>query len=278
MLTCSACGFANTPSDRFCGGCGQAAEAVAVAEPTAHQAVVQRRAGDGERKRVTVLFADLEGSTAAIEGLDPEAALGQIEPAVQIMMRLVHRYEGVVCRRLGDGILALFGAPVAHEDHAVRACFAGLGIQRELREAGMADRARVGLNSGEVLYRTIASDLGIEVDVVGPVVHVAARMEQLAPVGRRPQRDAGADQGDRDRESAPLWVEGRSSRRTVGRSARSPSRRARRGCAPWRCSASASASMRPATTRKRLMPCGAASSSSLASCGLSGSAPPARPR
>ena len=183
MLTCSACGFANTPSDRFCGGCGKAAEAVAVAEPTAHQAVVQRRAGDGERKRVTVLFADLEDSTAAIEGLDPEAALGQIEPAVQIMMRLVHRYEGVVCRRLGDGILALFGAPVAHEDHAVRACFAGLGIQRELREAGMADRARVGLNSGEVLYRTIASDLGIEVDVVGPVVHVAARMEQMAPAG-----------------------------------------------------------------------------------------------
>jgi len=183
VLTCSACGFSNTPSDRFCGGCGKAAEAVAVAEPTVHHAVVQRRAGDGERKRVTVLFADLEGSTAAIEGLDPEAALSQIEPAVQIMMRLVHRYEGVVCRRLGDGILALFGAPVAHEDHAVRACFAGLGIQRELREAGMADRARVGLNSGEVLYRTIASDLGIEVDVVGPVVHVAARMEQMAPAG-----------------------------------------------------------------------------------------------
>ncbi|CAN5452264.1 adenylate/guanylate cyclase domain-containing protein [soil metagenome] len=182
-LTCSACGFANTPSDRFCGGCGKAAAAVAHAEPTAQQAVVQRRAGDGERKRVTVLFADLKGSTAAIEGLDPEAALGQIEPAVQIMMRLVHRYEGVVCRRLGDGILALFGAPVAHEDHAVRACFAGLGIQRELREAGMADRARVGLNSGEVLYRTIASDLGIEVDVGGPVVHVAARMEQMAPAG-----------------------------------------------------------------------------------------------
>ena len=86
ILACGACGFANAPSDRFCGGCGKAADAIAVAEPTAHQAVVQRRAGDGERKRVTVLFADLEGSTAAIEGLDPDAALGQIEPAVQIMM------------------------------------------------------------------------------------------------------------------------------------------------------------------------------------------------
>lgn len=88
VLTCSARGFANTPSDRFCGGCGKAAAAAgALAEPTAQQAAVQRRAGDGERKRVTVLFADLKGSTAAIEGLDQEAALGEIEPAVQIMMR-----------------------------------------------------------------------------------------------------------------------------------------------------------------------------------------------
>lgn len=146
-------------------------------------AVVQRRTGDGERKRVTVLFADLKGSTAAIEGLDPEAALGEIDPAVEIMMRLVHRYEGVVCKRLGDGILALFGAPIAHEDHAVRACFAALGMQRELREAGLGGRVRVGLNSGEVLYRTITSEFGIEVDAVGPVVHVAARMEQMAPPG-----------------------------------------------------------------------------------------------
>ncbi len=130
-----------------------------------------------------MLFADLKGSTAAIEGLDPEAAMHRLEPALQIMVRLVNRYEGVVCRRLGDGILALFGAPIAHEDHAVRACFAALGMQRELREAGMGDMMRVGLNSGDVLYRTIASDLGLEIDVVGPVVHVAARMEQMAPAG-----------------------------------------------------------------------------------------------
>jgi class 3 adenylate cyclase/tetratricopeptide (TPR) repeat protein len=182
-LTCSACGFANTPSDRFCGGCGKAVAAIALVETTPHQAVVHRRSGDGERKRVTVLFADLKGSTAAIEGLDPEAALRQIDPAVEIMMRLVRRYEGVVCRRLGDGILALFGAPIAHEDHAVRGCFAALGMQRELREAGLPERVRVGLNSGEVLYRTVASNLGIEIDVVGSVVHVAARMEQMAPAG-----------------------------------------------------------------------------------------------
>jgi len=90
-------------SDRFCGGCGKAVAATAAAAPTAQVAVLQRRSSDGERRRVTVLFADLQGSTAAIEGLDPEAALNQIDPAVQIMMRLVHRYDGVVCRRLGDG-------------------------------------------------------------------------------------------------------------------------------------------------------------------------------
>lgn len=182
VLSCSACGHANMASDRFCGGCGKAVAATA-AMPVAQLAAVQRRVGDGERKRVTVLFADLQGSTATIDGLDPEAALSQIDPAVQTMMRLVHRYEGVVCRRLGDGILALFGAPVAHEDHAVRACFAALGIQRELREAGLGDRARIGLHSGEVLYRTIVSEIGLEIDAVGAVVHVAARMEQMAPAG-----------------------------------------------------------------------------------------------
>jgi class 3 adenylate cyclase/tetratricopeptide (TPR) repeat protein len=144
---------------------------------------VQRRTNDGERKRVTALFADVKGSTAAIEGLDPEAALNQLDPALQIMTRLVQRYGGVVCRRLGDGIFALFGAPVAHEDHAVQACFAALGMQRELRGIGAGEMVRVGLNSGDVLYRTIVSELGIEVDVAGLAVHIAARMEQIALAG-----------------------------------------------------------------------------------------------
>ena len=188
--SCRACGVANLPGDRFCAGCGTglAAASVEALQPLASgfppaPIAAHRRVGDGERKRVTVLFADLKGSTAAIEGLDPEAALNRIEPAVQIMIRLVHRYEGVVCRRLGDGILAIFGAPTAHEDHAVRACFSALGMQREMSEAGMGEMLRVGLNSGDVLYRTISSELGSEVDVVGPVVHVAARMEQLATPG-----------------------------------------------------------------------------------------------
>lgn len=186
VLQCGSCGFANTPDDRFCAGCGSALVVHPLSVRPQHvmrTAAVQRRLGDGERKRVTVLFADLKGSTAAIQGLDPETALTRLEPAVQIMVRLVHRYEGVVCRRMGDGILALFGAPVAHEDHAVRACFAALGMQRELRDAGLGETVRVGLNSGDVLYRTVTSDIGLEVDVVGPVVHLAARMEQMAPPG-----------------------------------------------------------------------------------------------
>ncbi len=208
-LICSACGVAGRPGDRFCAGCGAGLASAPTASPEA-QALTSpfspsllspsfaspplslpaqpapaavRQMGDGERKRVTVLFADLKGSTAAIEGLDPEAAFGRIEPAVQIMIRLVQRYEGVVCRRLGDGILAIFGAPAAHEDHAVRGCFAALGMQREMRDADMGEMLRVGLNSGDVLYRTISSEFGLEVDVVGPVVHVAARMEQLATAG-----------------------------------------------------------------------------------------------
>lgn len=191
-LVCAGCGASNAPGDRFCSSCGAALageerratpSTAAPAPEAARRGAAQRLVGDGERKRVTVLFADLKGSTAAIEGLDPEAALGRLEPAIQIMIRLVHRYEGVVCRRLGDGILAIFGAPVAHEDHAVRACFAALGMQRELRDAGMGEMMRVGLNSGDVLYRTVTSDMGLEVDVVGPVVHVAARMEQMATPG-----------------------------------------------------------------------------------------------
>ncbi len=185
VLQCTACGLLSEPKARFCAGCGNGlvGHARPDFEPTLRRAVVQRRLGDGERKRVTVLFADLKGSTEAIEGLDPETALTRLEPAVQVMVRLVHRYEGVVCRRMGDGILALFGAPVAHEDHAVRACLAALGMQRELRDTEMADTVRVGLNSGDVLYRTVSSDVGLEVDVVGPVVHLAARMEQMAPPG-----------------------------------------------------------------------------------------------
>src|SRR2546422_2983535 len=114
-----------------------------------------RSAIEGERKQVTVLFADLKGSTELIRDLDPEAAQILLDPALQRMMDAVHRFEGTVNQVLGDGIMALFGAPVAHEDHAVRACYAALAMQAALRRyaeevrrtQGLEMQARVGLHS-----------------------------------------------------------------------------------------------------------------------------------
>src|SRR5262245_15502573 len=146
---------------------------------------------EGERKQVTVLFADLKGSTELIEGLYPEEARQLLDPALHVMMDAVHRYEGTVNQVLGDGIMALFGAPVAHEDHAVRACYAALAMQAAMRRYaeevrhshGLEMQARVGLNSGEVVVRAIGNDLHMDYSAVGQTTHLAARMEQLATPG-----------------------------------------------------------------------------------------------
>jgi class 3 adenylate cyclase/tetratricopeptide (TPR) repeat protein len=146
---------------------------------------------EGERKQVTVLFADVKDSTELIRDLDPEAAQQLLDPAMQRMMDAVHRYEGTVNQVLGDGIMALFGAPLAHEDHAIRACYAALTMQATLREyaeevrrgQGLSLRIRVGLNSGEVVVRTIRNDLHMDYSAVGRETHLAARMEQLAAPG-----------------------------------------------------------------------------------------------
>ena len=150
-----------------------------------------RSAMEGERKQVTVLFADLKGSTELIRDLDPEAAQQLLDTALQRMMDAVHRFEGTVNQVLGDGIMALFGAPIAHEDHALRACYAALAMQAELRRyaeevrrtQGLEVLLRVGLNSGDVLVRTIGNDLYMDYSGVGLTTHLAARMEQLAPPG-----------------------------------------------------------------------------------------------
>jgi len=157
------------------------------------QAALESRAdNDGERKTITVLFADLKGSTALLEGLDPEVARAVIDPALQIMMDAVHRYEGYVAQALGDGILALFGAPLAHEDHAQRAVFAALRMQEELRrysdqvrlQQGAPLAMRVGLNTGEVVVRSIRKDdLHTDYVPVGHSINLAARMEQMASPG-----------------------------------------------------------------------------------------------
>jgi class 3 adenylate cyclase len=151
-----------------------------------------RGEADGERKTITALFADLKGSTALIEGLDPEEARAIIDPALQLMMDAVHRYEGYVAQALGDGIFALFGAPIAHEDHPQRALYAALRMQDEMRRYADTLRGkgyppllmRVGLNTGEVVVRSIRKDdLHTDYTPVGHSIHLAARMESLASGG-----------------------------------------------------------------------------------------------
>src|SRR5215831_5529170 len=157
----------------------------------AEKILTSRSALEGERKQVSVLFADLKGSTELIRDLDPEQAQALLDPALHLMMDAVHRFEGTVNQVLGDGIMALFGAPVAHEDHAVRACYAALAMQTALRRYaeevrrthGLALQMRVGLNAGEVVVRAIGNDLHMDYSAVGQTTHLAARMEQLATPG-----------------------------------------------------------------------------------------------
>ena len=157
----------------------------------AEKILTSRSALEGERKQVTVLFADLKDSTELIRGLDPEAAQQLLDPALHHMMDAVHRYEGTVNQVLGDGIMALFGAPIAHEDHALRACYAALAMQTAMRATtdevrrtrGLELRMRVGLNSGEVVVRAIGNDLHMDYSAVGETTVLAARMEQTAAPG-----------------------------------------------------------------------------------------------
>ena len=159
---------------------------------TEQQAMESRGTADGERKTITALFADLKGSTALIEGLDPEDARAIIDPALQLMMDAVHRYDGYVAQALGDGIFALFGAPIAHEDHPQRALYAALRMQEEMRQhsdqsrlkGGIPLQMRVGINTGEVVVRSIRKDdLHTDYVPVGHSTNLAARMEQMANPG-----------------------------------------------------------------------------------------------
>ena len=146
---------------------------------------------EGERKQVTVLFADLKGSMELLADSDPEEARRLLDPVLEKMMEAVHRYEGTVNQVMGDGIMALFGAPLALEDHAVRACYAALRMQDSMHQyaqevfasQGITVEVRAGINSGEVVVRSIGSDLHMDYTAVGQTTHLAARMEQLASPG-----------------------------------------------------------------------------------------------
>jgi len=203
-LTCPGCGFSNEPGVKFCGGCGAALGAsTAAAGPRfvspeeytpkhlAEKILMSKAALEGERKQVTVLFADLKGSMELLADRDPEEARKLLDPVLERMIEAVHRYEGTVNQVMGDGIMALFGAPLAHEDHAVRACYAALRMQERVKRYaedarhthGVKVQIRVGLNSGEVVVRAIGSDLHMDYTAVGQTTHLAARMEQLASPG-----------------------------------------------------------------------------------------------
>ena len=166
---CTSCGAANPPGNKFCGECGSLSQGGPRAKFTSPQAytpkylaekiLTSKSALEGERKQVTVLFADLKGSMELLADRDPEEARKLLDPMIEQMMEAVHRYEGTVINFMGDGIMALFGAPLAHEDHAVRACYAALRMQESVnryaevvrRTEGVPIQIRVGLNSGEVV-------------------------------------------------------------------------------------------------------------------------------
>ena len=199
--SCGSCGAAVPAGARFCASCGARApeqETPRFASPEAYtpqhlaeHILTSRAALEGERKQVTVLFADVKGSLELIAERDPEEAGPLLGPVLDLMMEAVHRYEGTVNQILGDGIMALFGAPLSLEDHAIRACYAALrmrdAVRRysdELRAShGVEVQIRVGVNSGEVLVRSIRNDLHMDYTAVGQTTHLAARMEQLAPPG-----------------------------------------------------------------------------------------------
>jgi len=199
--TCSNCGTALSATAKFCHACAHPVAAEAgipsrspdsyTPKHLAEKILTSKSALEGERKQVTVLFADLKGSMELLADRDPEEARKILDPVLELMMEAVHRYEGTVNQVMGDGIMALFGAPLAHEDHAVRACYAALRMQESVkqhadiaqREHGVTIRIRVGLNSGEVVVRAIGSDLHMDYTAVGQTTHLAARLEQLAEPG-----------------------------------------------------------------------------------------------
>ncbi len=202
-LACGSCGADLPAGSRFCNKCGAPVRSGGDSTPRfaspetytpkdlAEKILTSKAVLEGERKQVTVLFADLKGSMELLADRDPEEARKLLDPLLEHMMEAVHRYEGTVNQVMGDGIMALFGAPLAHEDHAVRACYAALRMQESVkryaegvrREHGVTIRIRVGLNSGEVVVRAIGNDLRMDYTAVGQTTHLAARMEQLADPG-----------------------------------------------------------------------------------------------
>jgi class 3 adenylate cyclase/tetratricopeptide (TPR) repeat protein len=200
---CANCGNQLSATAKFCPECAHPVASGVVTQPKfsspeaytpkhlAEKILTSKNALEGERKQVTVLFSDLKGSMELLADRDPEEARKLLDPVIDHMMEAVHRYEGTVSSLMGDGIMALFGAPLAHEDHAVRACYAALRMQESVksyaegirRTEGIPIQIRVGLNSGDVVVGSIGNDLKMEYTAIGQTTHLAARMEQAAIPG-----------------------------------------------------------------------------------------------
>src|ERR1700722_8650101 len=197
---CLKCGYENPPTAKFCGECASplntpqsSGRSPAPTAPAAMILIAAEHAEpssiEGERKTVTALFADIKGSTELMEDLDPEDARAIIDPALKLMIDVVHRYDGYVVQSTGDGIFALFGAPVAHEDHPQRAVHAALAARDDLRRRGDDLRrlgragveVRIGINTGEVVMRSVQTGGHTEYSPVGHAINLASRMQSVAP-------------------------------------------------------------------------------------------------
>ncbi|MFZ0889772.1 MAG: adenylate/guanylate cyclase domain-containing protein [Candidatus Binataceae bacterium] len=202
---CAKCGFENSPAARFCGKCGAALSESAAPRPPSSAARIETpepalrvrpEATDdipeGERKTVTALFADIKGSMELMEDLDPEEARAIVDPALKLMIDAAHHYDGYIVQSTGDGVFALFGAPVAHEDHPQRALYAALRMQEEVKryaeklraEKGVNVQVRVGVTTGEVVVRSIKTgDAHTEYTPIGHSISLASRLQALAAPG-----------------------------------------------------------------------------------------------
>ena len=202
--TCPQCGFSSPPEFQFCGKCGhalggsKAPPAVDYSQPQsytpkslANKILTARSSIEGERKIVTVLFGDVASYTSMSEKLDPEEVHQIMDGCFKIAMDAIHKYEGTIDKFTGDGVMALFGAPIAHENHAQRACYSALAIQQALadygekiqRECGIDFKMRVGLNSGPVIVGSVGNDLRMDYTAIGDTVNLASRMESMARPG-----------------------------------------------------------------------------------------------
>src|SRR6516162_11081144 len=194
-VSCAACGAALPPGARFCPGCGQAATAVAA--PAGYtprhireQILAVRSAIEGERKQVSVLFCDIVRSSALAAELGPEDFHLVIDRFFQAALSEIHRYEGTINQFLGDGFMALFGAPIAHEDHAWRAILAAVGLRQRLAEGslgapyGVEVALRMGLNTGQVIVGVIGDNLRMDYTAVGDTTNIAARLQSAAVPGQ----------------------------------------------------------------------------------------------